>query len=180
MAPRSPLNAGPGTRRNSLWTAPAKALVALIWCVQLLTPAQAAKPPAMPDITIISLEKNCFGCIGGSLLVLRRDGTATLTVTGSARSGTTDVVSNGIVRREDFDALAQFAQARGFFSLDDSYDDPAMRDGAWSTTSIGHGGAETPLKRVFRRENAGPHALEAVETAIESLKARITFTPERR
>ncbi len=180
MALRSPLNAGPcprPPRARSLWVS---ALIALCWCVQPATAAQDVKAAAVQDIATISLEKNCFGCTGGSLLVLRRDGTATFTIVGSARSGTPDQVSSGKVRREDFDALAQLAVARGFFGLDDSYDDPDTRDGAWSTTSIGPGGANTPLKRVFRRENAGPQALQAVETAIETVKAQITFTPERR
>ena len=42
------------------------------------SPSPAASPVAA--VTEITYERNCFGCPAGSILVLKRDGTATYTV----------------------------------------------------------------------------------------------------
>jgi hypothetical protein len=125
-------------------------------------------------ISEITLERDCFGCATGSMLVLRRDGTARHTITGKARHGTADKSERGAVAAKDFDVLARLAMAKGFFELNDLYENPQLQDGSWSTTSVTRGGN---TKRVFSRDGAAPAALEAVETAIENLKARITFAP---
>lgn len=125
-------------------------------------------------ITTISLEQNCFGCQGGSLLVLHRDGSALLTTTGSARQGTADKVTTGHVAPADFDKLARLVAAQGFFDLKDSYEDPQLRDGAWSTTTVSRGTSE---KRVFRRNESGPASLKVVEAALEEMKSHIDFKP---
>lgn len=140
---------------------------------------QAYPPDALPkaSITGITLERGCFGCATGSSLVLRRDGSAIYTVTGNARSGTTDAVSKGMVPVKDFDELATLAVAQRFFELSDTYEDPQTRDGPWTTTGVARGELE---KRVFRRDEAGPPALKAFEAAIEALRARIMFVPEVR
>ena len=133
--------------------------------------------PAMNSITEISIERDCSGCANGSLLVLRSDGTATLTQVGKVRLGTADSASRGTLRREDFDALARLAQSKGFFEMQDSYEDPEVQDGAWVTTRVLRG---TQDKRVMRREAVGPAGLKQLEAAIAALQARIGFTPDRR
>ena len=143
---------------------------------------QNGQPVAAASITSIAIERNCFGCVGSSVLVLQRDGSASYTVTGNARRGTEDKVSTGTLQRDDFDALAALVVSSGFFNLQDSYEDPGVQDGAWATISVtrsGQTGTNTPPKRVFRREESGPQALKAVETAIENLRARIPFKSER-
>ena len=145
-------------------------LMALSACAQTTT-------PTMNNISEISMERDCFGCATGSVLVLRSDGTATLTITGKARHGTSDSASRGTLRREDFDALARLAQSKGFFEMQDSYEDPEVQDGAWVTTRVLRG---TQDKRVTRREAAGPAGLKQLEAAIAALQARIGFTPDKR
>jgi hypothetical protein len=144
--------------------------VALAACAQTTS-------PAMNTITEISIERDCSGCANGSVLVLRSDGTATLTLVGKARLGTTGSASRGTLHREDFDALARLAQSHGFFEMNDVYEDPEIQDGAWTTTRVLRG---TQDKRVIRREAAGPAGLKQLEAAIAALQARIVFTPDRR
>jgi hypothetical protein len=153
------------------------ALCAIGGCMPHVADAQSTAAANPSPITEISVERDCFGCATGSVLVLRRDGTATLTITGKARMGTENSVSTGSVRREDFDELARLALTQGFFDLNDSYEDPQMQDGAWSTTRVVRG---TQDKRVFRRDDAGPPALRRLEDAIERVKARTRFVAERR
>lgn len=141
---------------------------ALVACAQ----NTAAAPTA--GITTIALERSCFGCAASSLLVLRRDGRASFTETGNARQGTPDKTSAGTVSTDEFERLARLAVANGFFAFNDTYEDPQIRDGAWSTTTITRNGQD---KKVFRREDAGPAALTALEAGIDAAKARIRFFP---
>ena len=193
MAPLSPLNAGTACRlsRRSVTLA----LIAVFACALSgceASPARAQPPihtvaPIVANhanaISRITLERNCLGCSGGSVLVLHRDGTATFNITGNARQGTADQLSLGQVPPADFEALANGVVANNFFALKDSYEEPGLRDGAWGTICVARDAAmapNTPPKCVFWRENAGPTPLKAVETAIENLRARLVFKPERR
>lgn len=138
--------------------------------------AMAQKPAATASagITAIRIERNCFGCASGSVLALYRDGRAAYTTTGNARSGTADKTSAGTIAPDEFERLARLAVSSDFFSLNESYEDTQTRDGAWVTTIIEREGRE---KQVFRREDAGPPALAALEAAIDATKARIRFNP---
>ncbi|MBC7940635.1 MAG: hypothetical protein H7Z19_12875 [Chitinophagaceae bacterium] len=135
------------------------------------------KGSAASSITQITLERDCSGCAAGSVLVLRRDGSATHTITGKARLGTQTQTSTGTVRSADFEALARLATGQGFFELNDSYEDPQIQDGPWAMTSIARGDAD---KKVFRRDDAAPPALRAIESAIEALQTQIKFVPGSR
>jgi hypothetical protein len=150
------------------------ALLSMALAAALGSDSVSPAAPPVHAISEIKLEHNCFGCPTGSILVLQRSGTATYTVTGSARHGTVDRASTGPLRREDFDALAQLLVSRGFFALEDKYDDPQARDGAWTTVSAVRGGQE---KKVFHRVQAGPARLRAIEQAIEAVKARLVLAP---
>ena len=149
--------------------------LALVLCC-CTAPLIGAQDQSGSMIDAISLERGCFGCTG-SVLVLRRDGTATFTVTGNARQGTEDRTSSGKVAVEDFEKLARLIVAQGFFEMKDLYDDATTRDGPWTTTRVARAGRD---KVVFRREHVGPAALSAVETAIDALKAQIEFIPKLR
>lgn len=129
----------------------------------------------MPPISSISIERDCNGCPTGSMLVLRRDGQASLITTGKARLGTVDQRARGHVSSQDFESLVQVLQAQGYFALDERYEDADIQDGTWSTISVRAGGID---KRVFKREDAGPAALKMIESAINTVKARIAFVPE--
>ena len=182
MAHQSPLNGGYAHQTPGLRSAATRRLclalvmlLALGGCATSLALAQPARSAqTFMDITAITLESNCFGCATGSTLVLRSDGTATLTVTGNARLGTASKSSSATLRRQDFDALARVAVSRGFFELSDSYEDPQLQDGAWSTTRIVRGGQD---KAVFTRDEAGPANLKAVQAAIAALQSKLAFVP---
>ena len=172
-------SAGPEGLRGWHWRAVVGiALVLLGGCASPVAGAPASAKAGMPlnieGIQEISLERSCFGCAGPSLLVLRRDGSASLTQTGQARAGSEDRVAHGTLRSEDFDRIARLAVAGGFFEMQDVYQEPGLQDGAWSTLRVLRG---TQDKRVFRREDAGPAALNEIESAIDALKARISFAP---
>lgn len=151
--------------------------MALSFCGVAPALAQARSESPTSPITSISVEKDCSGCPTGSVLTLRRDGTATYTVTGKARLGTTGAESTGTVSAETFTEIARFIESQGFFNLKDEYDDPQLKDGAWTTISVERGGDE---KRVFRRDDAGPASLKAIEKAIGDLKPQIQFVPPLR
>jgi len=127
------------------------------------------------QITQITVERDCFGCPTGSRLVLRRDGTALLTVTGKARHRTQDSTAQAALSHADFDAIAQLALAQGFFDWRDEYADANLQDGAWTTWRITRGAQD---KQVFSREGAGPQGLRALLAAAEALQARLRFVPD--
>jgi hypothetical protein len=136
----------------------------------LAAPEQTADSCA---VTLISIERDCFGCTAGERLVLRRDGQASLVLTGKARHRTQEQVSLGRLAVEDFEALARLTLAQGFMALHDSYDDPQSRDGAWTTLTVACRAGAT--KQVFRRKGEGPAALDVIEAALRDLQGRISF-----
>jgi len=152
-------------------------LLALGWGVWAHAGAPDDDAAMARTITTISLERDCNGCPSGSLLVLRRDGTAHHTQTGKPRLGTEDKRSRGTVSPKDFEALARIVVAQGFFALEEQYADPQTQDGSWSTIGVARGASD---KQVFSRDAAGPPALKTIEAAIEALRARISFVPETR
>ena len=130
--------------------------------------------PSAASVTEISMERDCFGCATGSLLVLRREGTANYTITGKARHGTVDQQFRGVAREEDFDRLARSVVSRGFFELNDRYEDPELRDGEWTSTTADRDGRK---KTVLHRNHAGPPNLEEIEKAIDAARAAIDWVP---
>jgi hypothetical protein len=128
-------------------------------------PEQEATVPAVEVIEEIALERGCFGCPTGTLVVLRRDGLARLTVVGQARHGTVDRVAQGAIPPADFNRLAARVCEAGFFALDDEYLDPRLQDGAWTTVTVRRGERET---RVYAQEDAAPAALRAIVAAVDA------------
>lgn len=150
---------------------------ALSGCAAQVIAASAAAAPLAAGITEIRLEAGCFGCATGSSLVLRRDGSASFTVTGNARHGTADATSRATLALADFDALAERLVMLGYFGFDETYQDPEIQDGAWAAMSVVRNGM---AKSVFRRNDAGPPSLSDAASAIEAAKMRLSFVPERR
>ena len=151
-------------------------LTALCGCVTPLVEAQSAGAQAQAPVQAIVLERTCFGCPGAMRLVLRNDGTALLTQIGNARRGTEDKTSRGTLPKAEFDKLAQLALAQGFYAMQDRYQNGNDQDGEWIVITLTRG---TTDKQVMRREDAGPLALKAIEAAIDAVKDRTTFTPDR-
>lgn len=141
------------------------------------TPLSATAEHEAAAITAITLERDCSGCPSGSRIELHRDGRAVATVTGKARRGTQDEVSQARLAPGDFDPLARAVVAAGFFGMPDTFEEPGLQDGAWATLTVARGAAS---KQVFRREEAGPPALKALEAAVLALQARLAFAPHTR
>lgn len=147
-------------------------------CVLLVSSAANAQPLSDDGTSVvrsISLERGCAGCADGSLLVLQRDGTASLTLIGNARHGTADRISHGTLKTEEFQALARLALSRRFFELNDAYADRDVLDGPWTTTRIVGDGSD---KQVFSRDDAGPADLKAINEEIDRLKSKIRFVAD--
>ncbi len=179
MRRKNPLTQGWVQAHNAPTTRRLLGALALCWCTPALcgAPLAAASAPILDAITSITLERNCFGCAGASVLAVQRDGQARYTVFGNARHGTTDQVHIGRVSAKDFEALARLALQQGFFELQDSYADPQVQDGAWTSTRIVRGAQD---KQVLNRNEAGPAALQALERGVDALKTRIKFAPPLR
>lgn len=139
--------------------------------------ADLASAADVAAITVITLERDCSGCPSGSRIELRREGSAVATATGKARRGTHDRVSRARIPPGDFDTLARAVLAAGFFAMAETYEEPGLQDGAWATLGVTRG---TVHKQVFRREDAGPPALQALEAAVTALQARLVFVPDPR
>jgi hypothetical protein len=151
-----------------------RALLSLALASACLAHAPAPSASALPGITEIALENDCFGCPTGTLLVLRREGTATLSLTGKARHGTVDRVSTGSIPRKDFEKLADLLVSKGFFALDDEYSDPRTADGEWTRIRAVRDGQ---TKSVTKRTHPGPPGLQAIEQALQAVRAGLTFAP---
>ncbi|MCV2370520.1 hypothetical protein [Roseateles oligotrophus] len=151
--------------------------LSLAFCAASLAGGLALSAPVEPlpggEIIAISMEKDCFGCSTGERLHLRRDGLASLALTGKARHRTQDETSLGAIGSDDFEALARLTLAQGFFAMQDSYEDPQIRDGAWTLIKVECSGGTS--KQVFRREREGPTALNVIESAMAELRGRIVF-----
>lgn len=135
-----------------------------------LVGAQPAATLSMNPITEISIERDCFGCASGWVLVLRRDGKAQRTLRGKARHRTQDIVMQGRVPLPDFESLARLIEAQNFFALVDEYQVPGLQDGPWTVVRVARGNLD---KQVFRRDEAGPDALKQIEAAIDAVAARV-------
>ena len=134
--------------------------------------ASVTAPRIEQTITEIALERDCSGCATGTLVTLRRDGTATRHDTGKARFRTEDRTFTGSVERADFERLASLLISSGFFDLQDEYRDPELADGEWITTSAIRDGS---ARSVLDSNGAGPPALKAIEEAIEGVRASIAW-----
>ena len=137
----------------------------------------ASTAAAAHDISTITLERDCNGCTTGTRLELRRDGQAVATTTGKARLGTADRVARAVLPAAEFDALAQQLLAGGFFEMAEVYEEAGLQDGSWATLTVVRAGVS---RQVFRREDAGPATLKAVEAAMGALQARLAFVPDAR
>src|SRR4051812_43328614 len=87
--------------------------------------------PSTRTITEVRMERGCFGCPTGSLLIVRNDGSLTYTVTGNARSGTSNQTSTGHVSKKTFARIARRIDGGKFYHLKSEYVDPQQQDGPW-------------------------------------------------
>lgn len=144
--------------------------IGIAGCMPPTVGAQPARVPSMNLITEISLERDCFGCASGWVLVLRRDGTAQRTLRGNSRRGTVDQVSTGTLRLSDFQALADVVEARRFFALADEFRDPEIQDGPWTQLRVVRG---AQAKQVFRQDGIEHAGLMQIEARIDAVAVRL-------
>lgn len=137
----------------------------------------SSAPPSAAAIVQVTLEGDCHGCASGLRLELPRGGPAVAHRLGKARHRTADTQARAALSPGEFEALVQAVLAAGFFSMADRYEDASLADGAWVAVTVRHAGGE---HRVFRREDAGPPALQALLAQIEALQARLLFVPDAR
>lgn len=126
-------------------------------------------------VQTISVERDCLACASSGRLTLHRNGTAQWTQLGKARLGTADRSAQARLAPEDFARLVSLLEEAGFFTLNDSYDDPDTRDGPWVQFQVQRG---TDLKQVFCRAGLEPPGLQRLDAALQALQARLTFNPE--
>lgn len=149
--------------------------LALCYSCSLLACAQAPGAlAALPQIQSITLERDCFGCSRGSRLQLQSDGLLTLTLSGKARHGTVDQVSQGRLAAGDFERLCRLLQEQGFFALPERIADADLQDGAWTLITVSGPNLD---KQVFRRSEQAPAALQKIEAALDELQAKLPAQP---
>jgi hypothetical protein len=141
--------------------------IALLVSVPLSFSGCVTYPALMHQVTEITLERDCFGCVTGSLMRLRSDGSASFSVTGKARHGGSIHTSMGRISAADFQDLVTLATANGFFDWHDTYDDPQTQDGPWTAVVMTKNGQD---KRVFWRDEASPTGAAALVAAIEAVQ----------
>jgi hypothetical protein len=142
----------------------APALAVILLCALTLAAAPSSK------ITDITLERGCPGCPTGTVLILRADGTATLTRTGDERFATTNQTSKATIRPEDFARLATLIESKHFFQMKEEYADPNLQDAAWSTISVTCNGK---LKKVMTHGDAAPANLQAILDELHAVEKRL-------
>ncbi len=161
------------------WLAALGAALLLPACAQAPATVTGAAAPGRPahDISLITLERSCFGCPGTTRLELRRDCTAVLSTTGNAKLGQPDSVARASLPLPAFDELARQLLASGFFEMAPSYQEAGLQDGSWATLAAVRGAQQ---HAVFRREEAGPVTLQQLLDAVAAQQARLRFVPDTR
>jgi hypothetical protein len=149
--------------------APFLPLAALALCMACAGPVSAAPctPAAVQEIV---WEQDCNGCPQGLRLRFGRDGQALLTATGKARLRTADREQPAPLAPADFERLARELAEAGLFRLAARHEDPGLADGRWTQWQA-HCASGT--HEVFRREAAGPPALDRLDAIVEAWRRRL-------
>ena len=150
--------------------APTSALLALGACMGCAAPVPAAPCATLTSVQEIVWEQDDTGRPQGLRLRFGRDGQALLTATGKARLRTADVQQPAPLAAADFERLAAELAAAGLFGLAPRHEEPGLADGRWTqwraTCTDG-------THEVFRREDAGPPALDALDAVVGRWRSRL-------
>lgn len=143
------------------------------------TPAtlETSNQRIVDSITEISLDRGCFGCPNPYRLTLRRDGIAAMVYDGVARFGTVGRTLEASITNRDFLELAQLIVKGGFLDLLELYTHPTLMDGSTVVTTVTMSNGKKIV--VTNRNEAGPQALREMESAIDAVGARLSWTPVR-
>ncbi len=159
---------GPGLAR---W--PSLFLVAGL-CTACAAPLQAAGCGDAAPVREIVWEQDCSGCPQGLRLRWGADGQAQLTVTGKARFRTAERTQSAPLPPAEFERLVAELAAAGLFALGPRHEPPDVADGRWTQWQVRCDGA---VHEVFRREDAGPPALDRLDAVAQAWRRRLWPTP---
>jgi|GEM_PF-2127845 len=150
--------------------APTSTLLALAACMGCAAPVPAARCATSAAVQEIVWEQDDTGRPQGLRLRFGRDGQALLTATGKARLRTADVAVPAALPAADFERLAAELAAAGLFTLGPRHEEPGLADGRWTQWRATCTGG---THEVFRREDAGPAALDALDAIVERWRRRL-------
>ncbi len=145
-------------------------LLALPLCVACAGAVPAAGCTGAAAVQEIVWERDCSGCPEGLRLRFGRDGRALLSVTGKSRFRTVDREQAAALPPADFARLAAELAQAGLFGLAASYEPADVADGTWTRWQARCAAA---THEVFRREDAGPPALDALDAVVEAWRRRL-------
>ena len=154
----------------SMRAAPTSTLLALAACMGCAAPVPAAPCATPAAVQEITWEQDDTGRPQGLRLRFGRDGQALLTATGKARLRTADEERAAALPPADFERLAAELAAAGLFALGPRHEPPDLADGRWTQWRAT---CTTGLHEVFRREDAGPPALDALDAIVERWRRRL-------
>ncbi len=149
-------------------------LLALAGCVAGAGPLPAVGCDRAAAVQEIVWEQDCSGCPQGLRLRFGRDGQALLTATGKPRLRTSDLERPAALAPADFERLAQALVAAGLPGLAPAHEEPGIADGRWTRWTLRCGAAE---HTVFRRESAGPPALDTLDAIVDTWRRRLWPPP---
>ncbi len=145
----------------------------LVLCSGAVIGSGACAGAASPRPVRIVLERDQPGCTPGLRIEIDDSGEVQRIVPGKARCGIAEQRSVLQVGARRVQALAQRADAEGFFALSphhspggDSAASDTLADGAWTMLTIEFGGRR---HGVFSREEAGPALLRRLQAEVLSL-----------
>lgn len=154
--------------------APAATLLALPLCVACAGAVPAGGCDGAAALQEIVWERDCSGCPEGLRLRFGRDGRALLTVTGKARFGTASREQPVALAPADFARLAAELAQAGLFGLAARHEPADVADGRWTRWQAT---CTAATREVFRREDAGPPALDALDAVAEAWRRRLWPAP---
>ncbi len=155
-------------------SAPPALLLALPLCVACAGAVPAAGCTGPAAVQEVVWERDCTGCPEGLRLRFGRDGRALLTVTGKSRFRTQDRERPATLAPGDFERLAAALAEAGLFGLAAVHEPADVADGRWTRWQAS---CATTTHEVFRREDAGPPALDALDAVIDSWRRRLWPEP---
>ncbi len=146
---------------------------AVLWPVALLVlpAAEAGASDARCTVLRIEWERDAPGRSQGLLWSIERDGLLRRSATGKPRLGTADQHDETTLPRAEFDRVAAALLAQGAPALAGVHDDEALADGGWARLALDC--ADGRRIEVWRREGAGPAALDRLQARVEAELARL-------
>lgn len=152
-------------------TAPALLTLGLCLGCTATAPAGGTAPGCTAAaLQEIVWEQDCPGCPQGLRLRFGRDGRALLTATGKARLRTADEEHPAALPPAEFDRLAAELAAAGLLALAPLHEEPGLADGRWTQWVLRCAGG---THEVFRREAAGPPALDTLDAIALAWRRRL-------